>query len=1581
MSKDKSVISPIAIDLGAKNTGVYFAHYPAGSHVNEIKKEGRVYQLDQNDFTLLMQNRTAKRHQKRGYDRRQMAKRLFKLIWHEEFGFEWNSEIEQTVGFLFNRRGFSFLTEEYDVDQLKKVPSDVHKLIKEVVKDQEIEEMEAEDDTYDYADKIQQWVKEEKLENLYQFIEEKLKSIRELKKQDKLSKDNLWNFPNSFNLEKVYEKNLFDEPMEEKNKKERTKKSNNPRKKWLQTHLHHLVFALDKTKKELESGARHRSKYFKEIKQVLEEQNHTHKYLENFCKKLQSGKFINKQINLKLTEESLKNLIGHISNLELRPLRKYFDDKRHKKGDFWDKSRLQGKIERWVLKEWRVGEEDKDKAPGKEQDYEVLREKFKQNRSIIDFWLKEDPKWTIPPYQDNNNRYTPRCQSLILNTFYLDVYYSEWENWLEKLKVKSKDYLENNGNYKEELANLESGKKKRYFQENNIQIKKGAKTGPSQKRNQKHLNARILQFLFDRVKEEDQFHLNEIYSYAKAIKQHKRDGKDPGEYRDKLKHTISKSNLPEELKIDPDFNRDDIFPEKSFLHLVCKYYKLRQRARDSRLFIHPEYSCKKELGYKNTGRFDEEDCLLTYCNHKPRQKRYQTQYDIAAVLRLSPKELKHKILESRDKSNDNEEINDKEIQQWFKEKFRGMMSICDKAAKEQKERRGSLKENILDVYKNKSFKEDLYKTCEKSIKICLELDKILCNESLLSNKEKGSDQAVAAIYTMIQLNNIAFKERKGYSSTCVVCSMDNASRMQKSGENTKASRLPAFPTRVIDGAIKRIARIVGEAIAEDKWRKISQELKAGKKVFVPIITESNQFEFEPSKEELVRGQRAVSRKGKAPQSRSQEVFLHFKEDRIKKGNNTCPYSGANLEEKGEIDHIIPRSSKWGTLNDEANLIWVSEKGNKKKGNKEYFLDNLHKEYKESIFNGKNDNEIKDWIIEKIWDEDKNKFKFGEYKNFLNLSFEEQKAFRHALFVKELREKVINVINNRNRTFVNGTQRYFTEVLANILHKKAKKCSKQNLLKFDYFGVDAQPNSYGDDVYELRKEYENYFKEIEDYTKEKDKKQDPYSHLIDAMMAFMLVVNKHCNEGSLKVNLDNIKLHPSFDKDTGEIHEQNNLFNVIKVSNKDFKEKLLERRKPNEKFFSHRSFTRDTFYADHYLPVLLKRESGSVIVRIGFDLKNSVIVETKKEKDKNNLLKNIVDELFPVCSGTEDLEKKEYSSLEELFSEMEKIEFFKKQLNKNGYCYFSIKKRKLHEYWVNSYNTKSKTLDKKSFIYSNLLYITGKETIEKPENLQKSLQKNKNFIVKCFGKEIEIPAKKEWQKCSERWKEYSRKNPDPDFNQFLRDYFKTENQQHHQKARKVFSLPIIRKQGKMMIRRRSWNNEYTFQIINDSDSRTFNNKPTVPVRLKKDGSLGFVLANWVRSDNIIKLSSNKKYEENDKTKPINPDDWYRIKIQEEDIPDGIEKIWYRIDDSTCPSIAVKLEKDGNCLKPDFLECHICEGQFRKQKEKSSEEVRDEFFNKEIANAKSGKIIIYKGAAYNSKMKTAFKTSCIDNEPLE
>lgn len=98
-------------------------------------------------------------------------------------------------------------------------------------------------------------------------------------------------------------------------------------------------------------------------------------------------------------------------------------------------------------------------------------------------------------------------------------------------------------------------------------------------------------------------------------------------------------------------------------------------------------------------------------------------------------------------------------------------------------------------------------------------------------------------------------------------------------------------------------------------------------------------------------------------------------------------------------------------------------------------------------------EIEKKIADTIWDASKKDFKFGNYRSFINLTPQEQKAFRHALFLADenpIKQAVIRAINNRNRTFVNGTQRYFAEVLANNIYLRAKK---ENLntdkISFDY----------------------------------------------------------------------------------------------------------------------------------------------------------------------------------------------------------------------------------------------------------------------------------------------------------------------------------------------------------------------------------------------------------------------------------------------------------------------------------------------------------------------------------------------------
>ena len=1071
--------------------------------------------------------------------------------------------------------------------------------------------------------------------------------------------------------------------------------------------------------------------------------------------------------------------------------------------------------------------------------------------------------------------------------------------------------------------------------------------------------------------------------------------------------------MPGELKTPRNYE-NDLFEKSSFLHLVCKYYKQRQRARDGRIYIHPQYRFIKGRGYENTGRFYHKNHLLSYCNHKPRQKRYQTLWDLAGLLQVSPDVLKYEALkQTTDGQVDNPM--DEKLVNWLLNCTKGLKANCEGAAKEQKDRRGRLKLDIQNVFgiiyhRKKSDQpndrevkkilenskiEDalkLYRFCERAKGLCLDITESLYDVSSQDKwKEELEKNPATAVYLLAQINNIAFKERNGNAKTCPVCSADNARRMQmistKDGKDTtaKAQKLPAIPTRVIDGAVMRMARIVGKAIANDKWGKIEGDLEKGNEVCIPIITESNRFEFEPSKEELVKGQRTGARRGKVAERDGEHKIFENKEERIKQNSmGICPYKRPHHRhtplgnEDGEIDHIIPRSSEWGTLNDEANLIYASKECNQNKGQQEYSLNHLMSQYKQSVFETADDEKIEQWIIDKIGDGDGDDFKFGKYRSFINLDSDEQKAFRHALFLTghPLREKVIAAINNKSRALVNGTQRYFAEVLANALYKKAMHIGKQGLLSFDYYGVEARSNSRGDGIYDLRKLYEAVYPEIDEYDKSKDPTQPAYSHLIDAQLAFVIVADAHRNGGGVRIKIDKDVHKDPFNIKTGAIH--NNILRFIQVADTDFATSELIRKKPNEDFSSHRSFTRDTYYADHYLPVLLSRKGDSIVVNIGFDLENSMEIKADTEKKRQYLMKGIV-ELLPLCNNTQELMDREYTDLKDLFCAMEKIACFAKQFQEKNYCYWTINKLLLHEYWRKTYNTKTgKQFETNTFIYKNLHYRTEKKTIANPKDLKDNLEESKNFSIKVKDGNVTLPSKKQWERCLEEWETQERKGVS--FDTFLHSYFKPHIKNPHQKTRKIFSLPILTGQGKMMLRRKAWTGDYIYQIVNDSDSRSPDNKPNIPIR-KKDGTRSVKLAKWAQSENIVKLSEGT-YEPGE---PIDPTKWYLVD-KELKLPEEIEQLWYRIDDATAPTIAIKLAKNGPQMRnAEFLEESVCKHGFRKQKAKkasantpkqpakSPQDMRDEFFEQEIKTASQGKIIIYKGASYNKDMEKAFRTA--------
>ncbi len=1572
---EKPIISPISIDLGAKNTGVYFAHYQEGSSIENIEKEGKVYLLEKDKYTLLMENRTAARHQRRGYDRCQMVKRLFKLIWEKHFHLEWNKDVQQATSFLLNRRGFTFLTEEYDTEKLSRFPKEAYKLLPDELK----ENVACTDVEYDFSVKLKEWtnegetkvkeifealIKEPKRITKRQVLIGRTKKLREYceirKKREKISDEKRkvlsrlskwiwnewqqngvqgldenfvaknksddseveWTFPGHFDLI-IYLNNqsrdiacqildsLPGTASEEKELKTcvwnfKTEKfdlekaglgfdqpdnsgdsaSQGQQKEWLKTHLHHLAFALHKTLHELESGGRHRSKYFEEVKKVLENPNHTHDYLKNFCRKLQSGCYPD------LDKVNFANLIGHISNLELKPLRKYFNDKSHRNSDYWDETRLNELFDRWILREWRVDTgKDKEKADGKRGDYKNLQEcwndyKKTNPNTVIDFWLKTNPFFTIPPYQDNNNRRPPKCQSLILNPEFLNRKYPEWQDWLGELRKLPTvgEYL---GNFVCQLRSLKGGGKSTYFSDKETEPKKKngkpkspkeLKAGNQERRPLEALDARILQFIFDRVKADDPLKLNEIYSQAKKWRQEQSTEKEKQDAKCKLEIAIGESGLPNGLKTNRDYDNKGLLQEKTFLHLVCKYYKQRQRAKDGRLFIHPEYRYVKGRGYENTGRFDDRNCLLTYCNHKPRQKKYQSFHDIAGVFQVSLEELKE-IIGSTD---------DSEVIKWlksFKAERSSLEGICERAAKAQKEHRGFLKENMRKAVSAHSPGADdrELRNLDQNIKaLSHELAKSLFGQRIQQDDPRA--QKFCSVFSFAQIHNIAFKDRSGNSNTCAVCGADNAHRMQMT-ENTgskegsaKAQRLPAIPTRLIDGAVMRMARITGGAIAEEKWKKIEKSLKQEKKVRVPIITESNRFEFEPSLKEI-KG-KSLKDTDKLSREKGQEQLATNKDERIKEASlGICPYTGKNLpENRGDKDHIIPRSSKRGTLNDEANLIWASDTGNKKiKKDKEFSLRDLKKAYKQKQFGAKDDQEIKQWIIEQIGDGEGENFSFGKYRSFTNLNQDQQKAFRHALFLKgePLREKIINAINNRTRMLVNGTQRYFAEAIANSLNKKARTIGKQSLLSFDFFGVEAQSNTRGDGIKDLRNEYEKTGLIGQEYAKKEGQKQKPYSHLIDAQLAFAITACAHKNAGGLRLTIcDSLNLWP-LDKDTGEIFEKT-IFGSIQVKPDEMQ--------PLEELQRRKVYTVET----HHRKIITENRKPSINYQIHRD---SICKES----------------FFPILKFKDDKYKKGFDQSNcadfkaDQFSLLLENSFVRQTSSNAHYEVWNILKKDCQQFLMKIGSVGANSQERKiAKILDNLTYQTIKKPLEKV--LDTSRLKNKppqtvGDALACWPECIKekdfhkdsviLPAYYEWMKLHRHLQEADKEKTFYEFVKNCSLFKNTQSTSDHNKVRKVFSLPVQISIGNIRLQRKSWDKTQVIQIVAEES-------------LAKYGYDGKGRPHTIISKNSVPKKHYTGIPDNWNLEPL---EWKRVPV---------EKITLRTPDIEVKDAKIKNKDAGRCM---------------------------------------------------------------------
>ncbi len=103
----REVISPVAVDLGAKFTGVFMAHAMDGERLHDPLASVIVVPQDGKNITWSQAARRQRRHQQRNIKRRKLAKRLLRLVLTELAGRPLSRDEERAVAGLLNRRGYN----------------------------------------------------------------------------------------------------------------------------------------------------------------------------------------------------------------------------------------------------------------------------------------------------------------------------------------------------------------------------------------------------------------------------------------------------------------------------------------------------------------------------------------------------------------------------------------------------------------------------------------------------------------------------------------------------------------------------------------------------------------------------------------------------------------------------------------------------------------------------------------------------------------------------------------------------------------------------------------------------------------------------------------------------------------------------------------------------------------------------------------------------------------------------------------------------------------------------------------------------------------------------------------------------------------------------------------------------------------------------------------------------------------------------------------------------------------------------------------------------------------------------------
>lgn len=342
-----TLISPIVLDMGSKYTGVYLTQYHAGEALEQAVKSGSVI-MHTDNIQYSQAERTARRHQTRAAKRRKLAKRLLWLILEKYYQFPRASlttlQVE-AINSLLNRRGFTYLSEDVDEALLAQTSSNPF---------------------------AEYFIASIPLNtNLFEVFQSITASVESAKK--------FKNIP-EFKLTKVDFKKSLDGDYKED-------------KVTLSEAFEAFKNAIDAFIKAEQDGHKIRGKYFENIRQdivIHQDYQYLRELLTNNGHKI----------------KAFANLVGHVSNLQLRVLRRYFNDKVMLSGDTWDPQKLHKVFYRNVsAMHCKKGSIDKQNQ---------ITLFSHRDKSIIELFETVAPEVSIPAFEDQNNRRPPKCQSLLI---------------------------------------------------------------------------------------------------------------------------------------------------------------------------------------------------------------------------------------------------------------------------------------------------------------------------------------------------------------------------------------------------------------------------------------------------------------------------------------------------------------------------------------------------------------------------------------------------------------------------------------------------------------------------------------------------------------------------------------------------------------------------------------------------------------------------------------------------------------------------------------------------------------------------------------------------------------------------------------------------------------------------------------------------------------------------------------------------------------------------------------------------------------------------------------------------------------